>query len=222
MNISHCYKYLYFVIPKAGSTTIRHSLAPFTDIGYPVSQFEQHVTVNEFLKIGGSKSIFKKYFKFTFVRNPYDRLYSGYLQDRKASVTWQKWIDAKAPIFNAIGDDFNTYLTEYVAKANLAEDWDWICFCPMTAFSHRNGKYVLDWYGKSENIEKDLVVLGSRLGIEIVKAEDLNVNTNPQKGLKYLDRYTRQSVEMVNKVYAKDFDFFGYRKVDPKDFPDRV
>lgn len=210
------------MVPKAGSATIRHSLSNYTDIGYPVSQFEQHVTIRKFLKIDGAKKLFNQYFKFTFVRNPYDRLYSGYLQDRKASITWQKWIVAKKPIFDKLGNDFNRYITQYVAKANLKDQWDWICFCPMTEFSHVKGKYALDWYGKTEYLARDLKKLGEKLDIDIEKAGDRNVITQPGRELKYLKYYNRRAIEVVNSIYSKDFDFFGYKKLDPADFPESM
>ena len=69
MVISDRYKYLYFVIPKCGSATARHALEPFTDIGYPVSNFAEHVTIQKFLDKYDDAGRFATHFKFTFVRN---------------------------------------------------------------------------------------------------------------------------------------------------------
>ena len=222
MNISNRFRYLYFVIPKTASATVRHSLKSYTDIGYPVTAFEQHMTIEQFLKLDGATSVFDLYFKFSFVRNPYDRIYSGYMQDRLASVTWTKWIAAKKPIFDEIGDDFNRYLQEYVSRADVLHDWEWICFCPMTAFTHRDGEYALDWHGKVETLTTDLKALEERLGIKIQKAGDLNVRTKAEQGLKYLHKYTRTSVQLVNQLYRHDFDCFDYPMIDPGDLPDRL
>src|SRR5690606_12323699 len=105
--ISHRHRYLYFVVPKCASATVRQSLAPFTDLGYPVTKgVPQHLTIESFLKSQYAPLWEAGYLRFTFVRNPYDRLYSGWLQDRAAATRAQRWREAKAPIFERIGDDF--------------------------------------------------------------------------------------------------------------------
>ena len=37
--------------------------------------------------------------------------------------------------------------------------------------------------------------------------------------LKYLDRYDRATLELVNELYAEDFERFGYARVDPASRP---
>jgi len=223
MVISDRYRYLYFVIPKCGSATVRHALAPYTDIGYPVSNFEEHVTIEKFRGKYDADGRFDRSFKFTFVRNPYDRLYSGYRQDMLASKSWKNWIAAKKPLFDALGDDFNAYVQKYVAKADIVHAWDWICFCPMTAFSHVDGQCVLDWIGRTESLEADLRTLGTRLGVEIGEVGRINAqapdNADPADAGGYLSKYTRATVEIVNELYADDFAAFGYPVRDPDDFP---
>ena len=221
MNISNRYKYLYFVTPKCASATLRISLKDYTDIGYPVSPYKQHMTMPEFVD-SEHGSLMDEYFKFTFVRNPYDRLYSGFRQDQFASKNYPQWTNAKAHIFDKIGDDFNSYLLEYVAVADIKKSWDWICFTPMKEFSSVDGQYKLDWFGKAESFEADLCHLSEQLGIEISKSENKNVVVAPQAGLKYLSKYTRKAIEWVNQTYREDFEIFDYEMLDAFDFPERV
>lgn len=222
MVISHRHRFLYFVVPKSASATLRESLSPSVDIGWPVSKYVQHQTVRQFL--GDEHSVlFEDYFKFTFVRNPYDRLYSGYLQDRFAAENFPRWKVAKQPVFDAIGDDFTRYFHEHVANADICTDWRWICFCPMTEFACRDGQPAMDFVGRAEHLVEDMARLGDRLGITLDKAPDKNVRT----GLcttqpKYLDRYDRATVALVNRIYREDFALFGYEMLDPAAFPERV
>ncbi|MBO6522054.1 MAG: sulfotransferase family 2 domain-containing protein [Rhodospirillales bacterium] len=223
MVISDRYKYLYFVIPKCGSATVRHALAPFTDIGYPVSRFEEHVTIRKFLDNYDAPGRFDTHFKFSFVRNPYDRLYSGFCQDRLASTKWEHWIAAKRPIFDAIGDDFAAYMLDHVAQADIANAWDWICFCPMTAFTHLDGRQAVDWIGRTEWLDGGLAELAGKIGVALGDVKSLNVQTpadtdQPDRP-KYLGCYTRDVVAMVNEIYAEDFRAFEYPVLDPADFP---
>lgn len=223
MVISDRHRYLYFVIPKCGSATVRHALAPYTDIGYPVSDFEQHVTIRKFLTHYDDEDRFARSFKFTFVRNPYDRLYSGFRQDKIASTRWKPWIEAKKPIFDVLGDDFNAYMQKCVAEADIRHAWDWICFCPMTAFSHRGGQCALDWVGRNENLEADLMALADKLDVTIDSIESLNVRTplhdKATDQPRHLAHYTRDTVALVNTLYADDFQAFDYPLLDPADFP---
>ena len=222
MVISHRHKYLYFVVPKCASATVRSSLREFTDIGYPVTGGIQHVPLKKFLA-GEHAALFDAgYFRFTFVRNPYDRLYSGYLQDRLAATQSPRWGRVKAPIFNAIGDDFNRYVVEYVRHADVRDAWDWICFCPMHAFAYLDGECVLDWVGRAEAVEAGLAELSTHLGISVVKADNLNVNTEPADALKYLAVYDRATLEVVNEMYRQDFERFDYEMLDPAQFPVRA
>ena len=218
MIISHRRKFLYFVVPKCGSATIRHSLIEHTDIGYPVTKFTQHLPIRGFLETEYA-NLMGPYFKFTFVRNPYDRIYSGYIQDKFASENYGRWIKAKQPIFETIGDDFNRYMKEYVKVGDIKNDWSWISFCPMSEFSHYNNEYRLDWFGRCESLDEDLGKLAKLVGFDLEKADNINVRVKPSGELKYLDRYESSTVELVNRLYQTDFDFFGYSQLNPNDFP---
>ena len=222
MNISHRNRYLYFVVPKCASATVRLSLAPYTDIGYPVTKGVQHMTIESFLASEHASLWDAGYFRFSFVRNPYDRLYSGWLQDRYASTQSPRWKQAKAALFERVGDDFCRYVVEHVRRADRIHAWDWICWCPMHAFAYRDEALALDFVGRAEDVAGGLAALSERLGVPIAKAEDANVNVAPTTGLKYLAQYDRATVEVVNEIYADDFRLFGYEMLSPESFPERI
>ena len=222
MVISHRHRYLYFVVPKCASATVRQSLAPYTDIGYPVTNFTQHMPIRRFLASEHGPLLDAGYFRFTFVRHPYDRLYSGYVQDRHATTQSPRWRNAKEPIFRTIGDDFNRYMLEHVRRADRENAWQWICFCPMHAFAYVDGECVLDFVGRAEDVAGGLAQLSARLRIPIAKADDVNVKVEPAEDLKYLDHYDRATLELVNDLYQEDFERFGYSRVDPQHHPVRA
>lgn len=223
MVISHRHEFLYFVIPKTGSATLRKSLEPYVDIGWPVSNYKQHETIREFLDSELS-ALFRKYKKFTFVRNPYDRLYSGYLQDRFASQNYPRWAKAKQPIFDKLGDDFPTYFNEYVLHADIVSNWEWICFCPMSEFAlGPDGELAMEFVGRSENLAEDVGKLASFIGLPIVKAADENVRSGLCDAKpKYLAHFDRRTVAAINETYQQDFNLFGYEMLDPERFPSSV
>lgn len=222
MVISHRHKFLYFVIPKTASATLRKSLEPFVDVGWPVTTHPQHVTIAAFQR-SDYVGLFADYLKFTCVRNPYDRLYSGYLQDRYAAEHYPRWTKVKKPVFDAIGDDFPTYFNEHAMQADIETDWEWICFCPMTAFATGpDGELVMDFVGRAETLDQDISTLAGLIGAPITKAPDVNVRqgrcgTRP----KYLEHFDRRTLAAVNEVYRRDFELFGYEMIDPADLPSR-
>jgi hypothetical protein len=163
-----------------------------------------------------------EYFKFTFVRNPYDKIYSGFLQDKYAAANYSRWAKAKKDIFKDVGDDFNQYMQKHIVCNDIMNDWRWVCFTPMHAFTHKNDSYQLDWFGRTENLEQDILALSGKLGLEVDKIENRNVRTPIAKGLKYLDRYERKTIELVNELYRFDFEFFGYEMLNPDDFSEKV
>lgn len=181
------------------------------------------MTLAQFMKSEQSHLI-DDYFKFTFVRNPYDRLYSGYLQDRYASEQSPRWKNAKQPIFEVTGDDFSRYFNDYAMQADTANDWRWICFCPMHEFAYSpSGQQVVDFVGKAENFEADLAALSIHLAIDLIKAPDENVRTTictPEP--KYLHKYDRRTISAINDRYRMDFELFGYEMFDPNSFPENV
>lgn len=219
MIISHQRKYIYLVVPKCASSTLRHSLAPFTDIGYPKTAYEepseQHMTLPTFQQ-SKYAPLLNEYFTFTFVRNPYDRLYSGFLQDRLAWRSWPIWTIAKMEIFEQVGDDFNQYVLDYVSRADIRTDWRWVSFCPMTEYAFdAGGNFRLDWFGRAENFNEDLQTLAGHIDATIEKVPDRNVKTPVQQGLKYIDKYAPETLKFVNETYGKDFEVFGYETVKP-------
>ncbi|KRA30235.1 hypothetical protein ASD68_15415 [Rhodanobacter sp. Root627] len=86
----------------------------------------------------------------------------------------------------------------------------------MTEFATLDGKNMLDFVGRAEHLEEDMNKLGDALGLTIQKAPDHNVRTGTcSESLKYIDKYTPRSIQIVNDLYAQDFANFGYTMLDP-------
>lgn len=75
MGISHSKRFFYLVVPKTGSLTIRHAIDRFREIKRASDHFSEHVPLHRIAP--DYLPLLDSYFTFSFVRNPYDRLYSG-------------------------------------------------------------------------------------------------------------------------------------------------
>lgn len=156
-----------------------------------------------------SQKTFDEYFKFTFVRNPFDRFISAYfyLQEGGSNRTEadRKWAQEHIGHF----ENFSDFVKIWVTEDNIQK---YIHFRPQIDFlTDKNGKNCMDFVGRFENLSADYAKIVAQLGAESKSLPHLN----PSKKKKsfrncYLDKET---IEIVRKVYARDLAAFGY------DFP---
>lgn len=86
-----------------------------------------------------------------------------------------------------------------------------------TTYTHHNGKQVMDFIGRFENFKEDLQKI-----CKIIDVPYIEKHENKRGDNDYLKFYTSKSIELVNQAAAKDFEYFGYKMLDPKDFPDKL
>ncbi len=162
---------------------------------------EGHRNVHFYKKIFGKK--FKKFFIFSFVRNPYDRLYSAYkfLQTGGMNIH-----DQNAYNQHLIGyenfEDFifhglNNQIVNEIVHFKLQSEF--IC--------NDYGDIIVDFVGKYENIDNDLSQLSKLINKEIILPH-LNKGKAKQK---YDKIYTNKMKEIVYKMYRRDFEIFNYK-----------
>ena len=104
MLISHKKKFITIDIPKTGTRSLRETLTPLdiVDIaGQETGKFCQHSTALGCMRDLGSKIIFKNYFSFCIVRNPWERYLSffKYYKDKAEkylkTTDFKEWKDSK-------------------------------------------------------------------------------------------------------------------------------
>jgi hypothetical protein len=151
-------------------------------------------------KIGEDK--YKNYFKFAFVRNPWDRLVSEYFHRKvvppktseyKHPETFEKFVymlDSK------IMGDTETRVEAY--DSHLETQMDFL--------TNKQGKIDLDFVGKFENLDSDFNKV-----IDTLKIETYLPHANKSKSrLHYSAYYNDKIKKMVERLYSKDIDTFKY------------
>ena len=140
---------------------------------------------------------------FTVVRNPYDRILSEY---------HCPWVKIYAPSHTAA--DFNriirhnilqriTYSTNRFRRGHFLEQWRYLD--PSVTV------HVL----KKESLEPEFAALMEQYGLPVI----LNVTSNKGHPKKFgIHDFTMDTIRLINEVYAKDFELFGYSKL-PTDTP---
>ena len=148
-------------------------------------------------------------YKFTVVRNPYDRLVSLYFynkfnQDMEFSELIKK-IYTKKIIIPPLDErniifleGYNTLQShKFISQWNLQVDW-----IPEKC-------HIL----KYENIDNDFKNLCKVLDIDYETLPVLNTTTSKLRN--YMDYYNDETIQMVNEIYAKDFEILKYDKILP-------
>ena len=162
----------------------------------------QHATSDQLLDLGlVSKNIWNDYFKFTFVRNPYDRAYSDYLwiqEDRKIKGSFKDYI-TKSGAFKKVLS--NNSIKEYRGD-HLLQQTDFFDFKQM------------NFIGRFENLLDDISHLKKMLHLN----KDFNYHTKRSGKRKshYSLFYNKEKKELVEKYFKKDINLLNYTFKDKR------
>ena len=186
---------IFIHVPKNAGQSIRNSLFENLQPG--------HINVYTYQLIY-PKKVFESYYKFTFTRNPWDRLVSAYMfmSGGGAHEKDRKWSEANLSAY----PNFETFVRDGLPRKEIQE---WPHFKPQVKFlKGQNGKIELDFIGRFENIREDYEVVRQRLGIA---QELLHINKTKTKREPYRTYYTDQTREIASSVYQEDIQAFGYQ-----------
>ncbi len=193
LNILYSSRIVFIHIPKtAGISLIK---AIYNDINLPGhrSFFFYNTALN-------MKN--EKYFCFSFVRNPFDRLYSAYMFLKKGGINHidrliyetylLKFNDFEDFVLNGLDNKLIFKITHFIPQHEFLCD--------------RRGNIMVDFIGRFENLEDDV----KSLSIKLKKDIRLNhYNSNYKKD--YKEVYTAKMVSKVKTIYYKDLKIFNYK-----------
>lgn len=161
-----------------------------------------HRTVCDY-KLCFTEGEFDSFFKYAFVRNPWDRLVSAfhYLKPGGRNKQDAEWADAHLSPYDNVSDFVVGWLSEANADSALhfRPQHTFVC-CP-------GGGLEVNLIARYESIAEDYDAIRSILKT----GSDLPAtNVTRERPKDYRTEYTDRAAEIVQRVYAKDIELFGY------------
>lgn len=180
---------LFIHIPKAAGTSIAHAF-------YEEDPWHYTPATYEFL----SKSLTRKLFKFTFVRNPYTRLASTYKYSFKQLEVNPNTSIAFITKYESFEDFITKGLTKELINSHyfLRQQVDYLIY-----FKKEIG---FDFIGRFENLEHDFDIAKKHLGLNCCLP---NSNKSPQN---IAADYDDELAKIVHSLYRADFEMLKYQE----------
>lgn len=177
--------------PKAAGTSI--ALSIFGELPY-------HHTVQDYYVIFG-RSTFDEYFTFTFVRNPWDRVFSAYNYLTKGG--WDEKDKAWSERHLSKYRDFGDFVRRGLARREVQR---FMHFRPQHEFvCDRRGAVAVNFVGYFESVGHDFRKICDHIGIEATLA-----HVNESSTRDYRMAYDDDTRAVVAGIYERDIHLFGY------------
>lgn len=141
---------------------------------------------------------FDSYFKFCFVRNPYDRVLSEYyfMHRRKGIEFFNDPTNFKRWVFSYLNKEGKKFMNCYCHKI---EQYRFVY--------DEDGNQIIDFIGKFENLQEDFTKLLDIIGYT---GEKTLVKSQTAKFKKNENLLTYPVRERIREVYYEDFKLFNY------------
>jgi len=203
--ISHKYRFIFFAVPRTATHAVRHALRPYLgeeDWEQQMLAGEQSIPVPEIAAIKHGHISYRQlrknlpadilgtYFKFAFVRNPFDRFVSTcfFLNRRNPQFKGREIAFMRQAIHNKAFLQRVLVMPQYNLLIN--EDM----------------QLMMDYVGRYETLQGSFNEICRHIGIPAatLSVQNRSDHRNPAE---YYDRKLMQSIA---DLYRPDFKLFGY------------
>jgi len=144
------------------------------------------------------------YYKFTFIRNPYDKIISAYHFINK--------IYSRKPSFK-----------DFLKDKDNCENWTY-SHAFITQYDHLldcNDKLNIDYLGDFNNLNEELIKVLTTLGVKNILHGKLiaeNIKINASDVIKnYYNYFDEETLVLVNEYFHKDFEYLNFKKCNSMD-----
>lgn len=205
LNIDHKNEFIFIHIPKNAGTSISKSIG---------LEQTSHITIREIKSIL-SKEVFSSYFKFCFVRNPWDRFLSLYNYARleesyyHSSVNPLKAKFGKHLDYDLLKDASFKECAYFLLDNKLKHDRTWNHWNEQISWiTDEKGNKIIDFIGRVENINRDLKQVSEIINKKIKNIYELNYSISNHSS--YKSSYDQETANIIRTFYNNDIEAFDY------------
>lgn len=189
------HKCIFVRIPKCATRSL--SMSMFGNKG------GGHTDILSYRVIFGVER-FENFFKFSFVRNPWDRVLSAYyfLKDGGLNSDDARWASRHLARYS----DFRTFVKQWMnpesvrSRVHFRPQYEFLC--------DDRGQLLVDFVGHYESLERDFAYVAKRLSL---RADLMHTNRTDSRPGDFREHYDDESIAIVADVYQKDIHHFDYR-----------
>lgn len=205
MIVSHKLRFIFAAVPKTGTHSVRRALRQhmgpddieqvglFVQKKFPYAELAKaghgHLSLAQVRPFLGEE-VFGPYFKFAFVRNPFDRF-----------VSYCSFSTREEGHFDR---DPKRVMRRFAIEQ---PPYDHLLFHPQYMFlAGGDGKLLTDHVGRVEEMQASYDAIAERLGIPSATLEHVNASRRGD----YRAYYDEELKQAVARLYQRDLDLFGY------------
>jgi hypothetical protein len=202
MLISNSGKFIFIHIEKTGGCSIEQVIKEHVPDARHILGRHDHASLAK-SEIGAE---WGQYFKFAFVRNPWDRL-----------VSWYTMITERASIQPEHSQLWDYALENSTNFEELIYNCTDVIECTMGKRSFmfnqkdylvgEDGQIIVDFIGRFETFNQDAEAVLTRLGLPGVSLPHVNKSNHRH----YSEYYSAKIKNIIAERYARDISFFSYK-----------
>jgi hypothetical protein len=188
----------------------------------------QHLTCAEFDALPEARA---DLLVASFVRNPYDRVYSGFHQIQRDLLEQPKAAYSRAWVRDLVLKQLKENHTKLIDSGLNFDRWvaalsesevfevgrnTSFPLHPSHYWTHLDGRQYANFIGRVESFEESFSSFCKLLGIISLDKNNDNVSAREAEPLstenfRYVGRMSRSSIQKINYLFQKDFEIFGYQ-----------
>ncbi|NVM35927.1 MAG: sulfotransferase family 2 domain-containing protein [Candidatus Lokiarchaeota archaeon] len=192
-------------IPKTGGTSVRTLCAKHKIDRMPLTSFhDAAIQCRE-----KYKDEFENRFKYTIVRNPWDRMVSVFHYYKH---NWKK--EGHKHISDKLPKDFKTYVLNYCKKGvdgPISEAFDYPEINQINWITDEDGKLLVDYIIRFENLEQDTKEMFKKIGFANYENISIPLIRKSNNRLEdYREHYDEETKEIIKDFCDADINYFKY------------
>ncbi|MYJ76180.1 MAG: sulfotransferase family protein [Gammaproteobacteria bacterium] len=204
MIVSHRHRFIFFAVPRTGTHAIRAAFGPalgeddwqqqsLTEVARsPVPDLARighgHISLRQARACLPAET--RDYFKFAFVRNPYDRFVSACAMLNKRNPGYR----GAETSFMKRALAFPRFRRRMLIRPQVE------------MLEESNGRIGMDFVGRFETLQASFADACRRIGVAAGELEHSNASAHRA----YRTYYDDELLARITDLYRRDFDEFGY------------